>query len=100
MKAGIVIDKTRNNFKALVEIPGKNQFYPSYPNNKEYWDVRKATNNELYSALFAIGVRLIPERYEEYINMIAEKFYKELCQNTYLIYDEVENSGFYVDVNN
>ena len=93
----LVKDKNRNGFKAIVEYEGSNnRFYPSYPNTKKEVKIRKATNEDLYSALFFIGVRLITEKYEENIEMIAEKFYKELATNSFLCYDEATNKGFFV----
>ena len=101
MKAQLVVDSTRNNFRAIVErADSTRRFYPSSPNHKEPVEIRKANNEDLYSALFSIGVRLVAERYEENIDMIADKFYKELCTQTSLCYDEIDRKGFYITIEN
>lgn len=95
-KAQIVIDKTRDGFKAIVEHENSTRkFHPSYPNNKEKKVVQKASNEKLFTALFSIGVRLITERYEENIEMIAKHFKHELVTQTNLCWNEVDNDGFY-----
>lgn len=100
IRLGCVIDKTRDSFKAIVEVPGKNTFWPSSPNHKEYRTFRPATLEELYSMLFSIGIRLIAEKYEETVEMVAYKFYKELCTEAGAWYDEAQHTGFYIEVEN
>lgn len=98
--AQLVIDSTRDGFKAIVEHEkSKKRFYPSYPNNKVTVVVEKCSNERLYSALFSIGVRLAAERYEENIEMIARKFREELATKTNLCWDEVDYDGFYELIN-
>lgn len=97
VKAKLVEDKTRKKFKSIVELEGNStRFFPTYPNVKVPAIVQKVTDIDiLYTQLMIIGVILTSDYKEEMVKKVALKFYEELCQETFLCWDEVNNDGFY-----
>lgn len=99
LTASLVEDKTRKNFRAIVEHESSNNsFYPSYPNDKVQVKITKATDEDIEKALFELGIEAInPLK----IDFIADLLYNEICTlpDGNLCYDEATHTGFFKLVN-